>query len=195
MIAIQKIALPVPGMECLQSEARAEGYDSIETLVEEWASAENRFDAPGEILCGRLDHGLLVAVGGLNCDPFAGRADVGRIRRVYVRPAWRDKGIGGALVTTLIEQARTHFRCVRLRAEMRMRHAFTRIGFAPIASPEATHILTLLIHLIPQLIGCTFHVVSHKYANQYATRGLLLWKIGLRSTLRLPPQSPAFGKR
>jgi hypothetical protein len=80
MIAIQKIELPAPGMEYLQSEAQAEGYDFIQTLTEEWARAQNRFDAPGEILCGHLDRGLLVAVGGLNCDPFARRLDVGRIR-------------------------------------------------------------------------------------------------------------------
>jgi GNAT superfamily N-acetyltransferase len=143
MIAIQKIELPLPGMESLQSEAKAEGYDFIETLVEEWASAENRFDAAGEILCGHLDRGLLVAVGGLNRDPFAGRPDVGRIRRVYVRAAWRNKGVGGALVTTLVELARTHFRCVRLRAEnAEAARLYERIGFAPIANPDATHILT-----------------------------------------------------
>jgi len=56
MIAIQKIELPVPGMECLQLEAKAERYDFIETLVEQWASSENRFDAPGEILCGEQGH-------------------------------------------------------------------------------------------------------------------------------------------
>src|ERR1700677_5324056 len=151
MIPIQKIELPVPGIERLLAEAREEGYDFIETLVEEWASAENRFDAPGEILCGRLDHGLLVAVGGLNCDPFAGRADVGRIRRIYVRPAWRDKGIGRALVTTLLEQARTHFRCVRLRSEnAEAARLYERIGFTPIANPDATHIL-ILEETAPQL--------------------------------------------
>jgi GNAT superfamily N-acetyltransferase len=150
MISIQKIELPVPGLGRLQSDARAEGYDFIETLVEEWASAKNRFDASGEILCGHLDRGLLVAVGGLNCDPFAGRPDVGRIRRVYVRPAWRDKGIGRALVTTLIEQARTHFRCVHLRAEnTNAARLYERIGFAPIASPHATHIL--LFDEVPQI--------------------------------------------
>jgi GNAT superfamily N-acetyltransferase len=142
MIAIQKIELPAPGMEYLQSEAQAEGYDFIQTLTEEWARAQNRFDAPGEILCGHLDRGLLVAVGGLNCDPFARRLDVGRIRRVYVRPAWRDKGIGRALVTTLVEHARNHFRCVRLRAEnTNAARLYERIGFVPIASPDATHIL------------------------------------------------------
>jgi GNAT superfamily N-acetyltransferase len=151
MISIQKIELPLPGMESLQSEALAEGYDFVQTLVEQWASAENRFDAPGEMLCGHLDQGLLVAVGGLNCDPFAGRPDVGRIRRVYVRPAWRNKGIGRALVISLIEQARTHFRCVRLRAENAdAARLYERIAFTPIADPDATHIL-IFEETAPQL--------------------------------------------
>jgi GNAT superfamily N-acetyltransferase len=142
MISIQKIELPVPGLESLLLEAQAEGYDFIETLVEQWASAENRFDAPGEILCGHLDDGLLVAVGGLNCDPFAGRPDMGRIRRVYVRPAWRDKGIGRALVIALMKHARTHFRSVRLRAENAgAARLYESIGFTPIDSPDATHLL------------------------------------------------------
>jgi GNAT superfamily N-acetyltransferase len=144
MISIQKIELPVPGMESLQSEAMAEGYDFVQTLVEQWASAENRFNAPGEILCGHLDQGLLVAVGGLNCDPFAGRPDMGRIRRVYVRPAWRNQGIGRALVISLIDRARTHFRFVRLRAEnTEAARLYERIGFTLIESPDATHMLEL----------------------------------------------------
>jgi len=142
MIPIQRIELPVPGIEILQSEAREEGYDFIETLVEEWAGAKNRFDAQGEALCGYLDQGLLIAVGGLNCDPFAGRPDMGRIRRVYVRPAWRDKGIGRALVTALVDEARSHFSCVRLRAENAgAARLYESLGFTPIASLDATHIL------------------------------------------------------
>jgi hypothetical protein len=58
MIAIRKIELPIPGIEHLQQEACGEGYDFIETLVEEWASAANRFRGPGEILCGHVDQGL-----------------------------------------------------------------------------------------------------------------------------------------
>jgi GNAT superfamily N-acetyltransferase len=142
MIAICKIELPIPGIERLQQEACGEGYDFIETLVEEWASGANRFDAPGETLCGHLDQGLLVAVGGLNCDPFAGRPDMGRIRRVYVRPAWRSRGLGRALVTALVDEARTHFTCVRLRAEnARAARLYESMGFVPIANPDATHIM------------------------------------------------------
>jgi len=142
MIPIRKILLPAPGVELLQSDAQHEGYDFVETLVEQWASETNRFDAPGEALCGHLDQGLLVAVGGLNCDPFAGRPDMGRIRRVYVRPAWRNRGIGRALVTALVDEARTHFTCVRLRAENAgAARLYESMGFVPIESPDASHML------------------------------------------------------
>jgi GNAT superfamily N-acetyltransferase len=144
MIAIRKIELPIPGIERLQQEACDEGYDFIETLVEEWASATNRFQGPGEILCGYVDEGLLVAVGGLTCDPFAGRPDMGRIRRVYVRSAWRNRGIGRALVAALVDHAGTHFSCVRLRAENALAAGlYESMGFVPIESPDATHILVL----------------------------------------------------
>jgi GNAT superfamily N-acetyltransferase len=142
MVSIVKIELPLPGLERLQSEARGEGFRFMDTLAEEWASARNRFDAPGEALCGHLDQGLLVAVGGLNVDPFAGRRDMGRIRRVYVRHAWRNKGIGRALVTALLDVARNHFHSVRLRAEnIGAARLYERMGFAPISSSTATHML------------------------------------------------------
>ena len=141
-ISIRKIELPVSGIEQLQAEARAEGYNFIDRLVEEWASAKNRFDASGEILCGHLDGDLLVAVGGLNRDPFASREAVGRIRRVYVRPGWRSRGIGRTLVTTLVVEARKCFNCLRLRAENPVAaRLYESLGFATIASLDATHIL------------------------------------------------------
>jgi GNAT superfamily N-acetyltransferase len=142
MIPIRKIVLPAPGVEILQSEAQVEGYDFIDTLVEDWVIGTNRFDAPGETLCGFLDQGFLVAVGGLNCDPFAGLPDMGRIRRVYVRTAWRNRGIGRALVAALVDHARTHFSCVRLRAENAgAARLYESMGFVPIESADATHIL------------------------------------------------------
>jgi GNAT superfamily N-acetyltransferase len=142
MIAIQKIELPVHGLEILAEEAQAEGYEFIATLLEEWASAENRFDGPGEVFCGHMEGDGVTAVGGLNCDPFAARPDVGRIRKVYVRPAWRGKGVGGALVTHLVGQARQHFRCVRLRAENAgAARLYERLGFEQVDSPDATHML------------------------------------------------------
>jgi GNAT superfamily N-acetyltransferase len=141
MIQIHTIELPAPGMEELQFEARAEGHNFIERLVKEWTSGENRFDAPGELLCGCIEDGVLVAVGGLNRDPFAD-ADIGRIRRVYVRPGWRKKGIGKTLVEALVEKARENFRCVRLRSvNPDAARLYERIGFLPIADAKATHMM------------------------------------------------------
>jgi GNAT superfamily N-acetyltransferase len=142
MVSIQKIQMPVPGIEQLQSEARQEGYKYIDTLIQEWDSAKTRFDGPGETLYGCLDLDLLVGVGALSCDPFAGGPDMGRIRKVYLRPAWRNQGVGRTLVSTLVEQARSHFSCVRLRAENEgAARLYERLGFAPTSSPDASHIL------------------------------------------------------
>lgn len=141
-VLIQPIELPVPGIEQMRSEARNEGYRFLETLVEEWVSGENRFDGVGETLRGHLDEDALVAVGGLNCDPFLGDPSVGRIRRLYVRPAWRNKGIGGALLDSLLSVARQNFCCVRLRAESpRAARLYERKGFVRSPSTSATHIL------------------------------------------------------
>ena len=96
MITIHPIELPVPGLEQLQLEALQEGFLFIERLWEEWENGKNRFTAPGEKLVGCMDQSALLAIGGLNQDP-CGRSGIGRIRRVYVRPAWRNKGIGKPL--------------------------------------------------------------------------------------------------
>jgi GNAT superfamily N-acetyltransferase len=142
MIEVTKINLPVAGIERLQQESVTEGYDFIETLTEDWASGANRFDGLGEMLCGCFDEGELVGVGGLNFDPFAGDPQIGRVRRVYIRSAWRCKGIGTALLTTLIEEGRLHFRRLRLRAENpAAARLYERLGFVPIEHRDATHIL------------------------------------------------------
>jgi GNAT superfamily N-acetyltransferase len=147
MIQIQKIALPVTGMEQLHAEAKEDGYDFIDTLVDEWANGTNRFNGPGEILCGHLEEGVLVAVGGLTIDPFITEPHAGRIRRLYVCSAWRNKGIGRSLVSTLIEEARKNFRYVRLRAENgSAARLYERMGFTPINNPDATHTLSFEDH-------------------------------------------------
>ncbi len=126
----------------MQAEARQEGYNFLDTLVKEWLSGENRFDAPGEMLCGHLIQGFLVAVGGLNRDPFLDDPRVGRIRRLYVRQAWRNQGIGGALLDTLLCVARRSFCGVRLRAEnLSAARLYERKGFTPTHCASATHIL------------------------------------------------------
>jgi GNAT superfamily N-acetyltransferase len=139
-ISVQRIQLPVAGIVDLHEEARAEGIDFIDTLVTEWETGENRFDKQGETLCGSLANGELIAVGGLTVDPFIESGKVGRIRRVYVRTAWRNRGIGQNLVETLVAAARKGFTSVRLRAENDdAGRLYERIGFLPIDDENATH--------------------------------------------------------
>ncbi len=100
-LVIRPVNLPVPGLDDLQAEASAEGFQFIDTLIEQWSTGENRFNQPGEILLGILENDILIAIGGLNLDQFLNDPSIGRIRRVYVRRAWRSQGSGRALVTAL----------------------------------------------------------------------------------------------
>jgi GNAT superfamily N-acetyltransferase len=140
---IQKIELPTPDLEELRAEARAEGYNFIDTLLEEWSTNRNRFDQPGEILLGVIERDNLIAVGGLNRDPFLADPTTGRIRRVYVRATWRNHGIGRLLITRLLQHAQANFHRVRLRAENpAAARLYERLGFLLIDDPHATHLLS-----------------------------------------------------
>ena len=59
-VLIQRIQLPAPGLDQMQAEARKDAYRFLETLLDEWVGGKNRFDGPGEVLCGHFDSGLLI---------------------------------------------------------------------------------------------------------------------------------------
>ena len=54
----------------LAREARASGHVFLDRLIADWHSGANRFDKPGECLLGLFDGDRLVAIGGLNRDPY-----------------------------------------------------------------------------------------------------------------------------
>lgn len=144
MITIHELELPAPGIEQLQQEALQEGFHFIERLLSEWQSGANRFGAQGEKFYGCTVQGVLVAIGGINQDPFAAQPGVGRIRRVYVRPAWRNKGIGTALIRALVDTARTNFKSLQLRTDNpTAARLYERVGFTRTTAPNATHVLPL----------------------------------------------------
>jgi len=111
-------------------------------LCDEWASGANRFDAPGEALFVAMADEKVVGVCGLNCDPYANDPRIGRIRRLYVSPSRRRRGVGRALLESAVASARGHFRLLRVRTEI-ANEFFAAQGFGIASEAMATHVLDL----------------------------------------------------
>jgi len=129
------------GFQDLALEARSEGYRFVDRLDREWGDGSNRFDQAGECLLGVFEGETLVAVGGLNRDPYyAGNAGTGRIRHVYVRPTCRRAGLATKLIRELLSRGGLAFERLRLRTDNpAARQFYERIGFRPADEPGATH--------------------------------------------------------
>jgi GNAT superfamily N-acetyltransferase len=132
-----------PDLQRLRAPAAAEGFEFLERVAREWAQGTNRFERPGEALFAAREDGLLLGVCGLNVDPYASDAAIGRLRNLYVHPDARGRGVGRALVERALAQARDRFRRVRLRSSTAAAaRLYVSLGFA--ATPDdtcATHAL------------------------------------------------------
>jgi ribosomal protein S18 acetylase RimI-like enzyme len=130
-----------PGFGDLAQEARAEGYRFLDRLAQEWADGSNRFDQADECLLGLFEGGVLVAVGGLNRDPYASDPGTGRIRHLYVSPNRRRAGLATRLMQELLLRGRLAFERLRLRTENPAAgRLYEALGFSPTDEPDATHI-------------------------------------------------------
>ncbi|MFC0409667.1 GNAT family N-acetyltransferase [Roseomonas elaeocarpi] len=133
-------ALP-EGLGVLRAEAAAEGFRFVERLV---AAGAAGFGGPGELLLGAFLGDELVAIGGLNRDPYVGDPGTARLRHLYVRPGFRRRGIASAIVQQLLGEAGENVRLVRLRTDTAAGAAFyRRHGFTPVRDAQATHVLPL----------------------------------------------------
>jgi GNAT superfamily N-acetyltransferase len=131
-----------PAIARLAEISRAEGFPFVERLVREWETGENRFARPGEVFLGSYVDDVLVGFGGLNCDPYSGDPDEGRIRHVYFDPSVRGLGLGGVLVRELVRRAEPAF--LRLRLVTRQAGPFyEHLGFLPATGPNVTHVFDL----------------------------------------------------
>lgn len=134
--------LPLAEMKLLLAESRAEGHRFVDRLVDDFVDGSNCFDQPGEALFGVYAEGRLVAVGGLNRDPYLPDENAGRVRHVYVLPAFRRRGAGRMLMRAIIDAARSSpFRLLTLRTVNPEADLFYRaLGFRADSSyKNATH--------------------------------------------------------
>lgn len=143
-LVIRPIALPEPKLAHLAAEARAEGFGFVERLIADGQTSQNLFLAPGEKLLGVFQGEELIAVGGLNHDPYVVDSSIGRLRHIYVRPKHRELRVGQLLVSMLLKQAGQHFRKVRLRTQTEAAGRFyTTLGFVTSDEDDATHEIVL----------------------------------------------------
>lgn len=131
---------PWPDLAPLVEESEREGFRFLARLRRDFDDGSNRFDAPGEALLGCCRGAELVAVGGLNRDPYSPEPRVGRLRHLYVSAAFRRRRVGRMLVDALVAAARPRLGVLLLRTDTAAAARFYEaLGFEAVASPYATH--------------------------------------------------------
>lgn len=138
-------ALPKQDLLPLVRASRVENYTFVDRLVDDYHSGHNRFDQPGEVLLAVYDGSTMVAIGGLNRDPYLPGTATGRVRHLYVMPAYRRQGVGRFLMCAIIASARSHFERLTLRTFSPSAAAFYRsLGFTATRDiDQASHVLLL----------------------------------------------------
>ena len=127
---------PAPDFETLRAEAHREGYRMLGTLAVDWASGATRFDRAGEALLAAYDGDALAGIGGLTQEP-AIRAAL-RMRRFYVRTAYRRRGVGHALAAELLRTANAGI--IMVNAAAGSEAFWEALGFVGDARDGRTHI-------------------------------------------------------
>jgi GNAT superfamily N-acetyltransferase len=130
-------ALPV-GFNELRAEALAEGFRQVERLASDWEAGRIRFDRDGEALLAARLKDVLVGIGGLTIEPVVPGAS--RMRRFYVRPAFRRNGVGSELVTALLAGVDGD-RSITVNAAPASIAFWESLGFDPDLRDGHTHIL------------------------------------------------------
>jgi catechol 2,3-dioxygenase-like lactoylglutathione lyase family enzyme/GNAT superfamily N-acetyltransferase len=127
------------GFDALRAEALAEGFRHMERLASDWMSGTTRFDRAGEGLLAARLRGVLAGIGGMTIDPVV--TDAFRMRRFYVRPAFRRSGIGCKLATVLCRRAASAGRRITVNANSGSVPFWESLGFEFDMREGHTHIL------------------------------------------------------
>ena len=109
----------------------AEGFRFLERLLNDFKDGSNTFNHFGEGIFGVFtEEDEIVAIGGLNNDPYLNEQYIGRLRRFYVDKAYRRNGIGSLLVKRIIDEAKGYYKILVLHTDTEnAEHFYTTIGF------------------------------------------------------------------
>lgn len=117
-------------LEPLVKSSSFEGHTFLKRMKAQYISGDNRFDNQGEGVYGYLIDEELIAICGLNQDPYLDDKHVGRIRHLYVLPEHRNKGFGRQLIEYIIQESREHYKLLTLRTfENNAANFYKTLGF------------------------------------------------------------------
>lgn len=140
LLRVEPLAALPGGFEALRRASEREGFAMLTRLRDAFASGESRFDGRGEALLAAWVGPVLVGVGGVHRDPYAGDPDVGRVRHFYVAAGVRRAGVGTELLGALRGAARSKFTRLRLRTNTeRGARFYEASGFPAVREAAATH--------------------------------------------------------
>ena len=113
-------------IDTLATLARKEGYDLIDKLIEEYRTGKNCFSQNNEFLACAYDGNKLIACGGLNqqWDDNGIEERIGRVRRFYVHPKYRQHGVGKQLLAYLEQLARPFYSALCLQTDTKLAASF-----------------------------------------------------------------------
>ena len=127
-VKVKKI--PFDGFESLKQESQMEGFNFLKRLKDEWQADINRFSLKGEALYIVCYESELIAIGGINQDPYLQQEKHGRLRRFYVKKSWRRKKVGKALLYFIVENHAHFFETIGLYTQHEKAAAFyLNVGF------------------------------------------------------------------
>jgi len=130
------------GFDSLLADAASEGVGNMALLAQGWAGGDQRFDGDGEALLGALLAGELAGIGGLSVETAAAEP-ARRVRRFYVRPAFRRQDVGRTLASALVQEALDQVDLLTCNAAASPAAGpfWEAQGFSPDVSGPWTHVL------------------------------------------------------
>lgn len=142
MLQLVRIFDDLPdGFDDLVAEASGEGVRNMALLADGWAQGAH-FQDDGEAILAAFLAGELAGVGALSVEPAASEP-ARRLRRFYVRPAMRRRGVATALASALIHEGfdSVGLLTVNARASKAAGPFWEAQGFTPDRSGPWTHVM------------------------------------------------------
>jgi ribosomal protein S18 acetylase RimI-like enzyme len=125
-------------------DAKEDGYRFVQRTIDEWLLHINSFSKKGEVLYGISVDDKIVAIGGLNIDPFLDDESIGRVRHLYVHRDYRENGFSKVLLKNIIRKAKKHFTYLRLSTTNEIAaELYEKLGFERVKEHKATHSMKL----------------------------------------------------